>query len=254
MAIFKGFIDNPNISGIATDFDGTISKITKKRAEATIEPESKQILDKLSDYYPLVAVISGRPVKTISNLSGLNNVFYVGNHGAEYLFNGNLLVSEKAKKYAPLLKNIYEELKHDRLKNFELDYKKYSLAIHYRNQPDPMAAQEKIKKVIKNYIQKGLKLQHGRMVFDISIENIDKGMAVEYLIDKFNLHNFFYAGDDRTDIDAFKKMKELSKNNIYTLSAALMSSESPEELAKTANIRLDSTKELNEVFSKLLPG
>ena len=254
MVGFEDFLRQTNKSGIATDFDGTISAITEKRAQAKIEPTAKQRLAKLADYYPLVAIISGRPVKTIADLSGLDKVFYIGNHGAEYLYHGHLYVNPEAKKFEPILKKIYSELKNDHLRDYEFDYKTYSVAIHYRNQPDPKKARAEIEETIKSYLQPGLKVQHGRMVYDISIEKINKGMAISYLVDKFDLSNFFYAGDDRTDVDAFKAMKKLSDQGINTISAALLSSEAPAELAEAADIDLSSIEQLNNIFSKLLPS
>jgi len=253
MAYFKDFLRQKNKSGIATDFDGTISAITKRRAQAEIEPATRQILAKLADYYPLVAIISGRPVRTIADLAGLDKVFYIGNHGAEYLYEGHLYVKPEAKKFETILKKIYSELKNDHLKDYEFDYKTYSLAIHYRSQPDAKKTQAKIEETIKSYLQPGLKVQHGRMVYDISIEKINKGIAVSYLVDKYNLCNFFYAGDDRTDVDAFKEMKKLSSQGINTISAALLSSEAPAELAEAADIDLNSIEQLNDIFSKFLP-
>ena len=254
MVDFEDFLRQTNKSGIATDFDGTISAITEKRAQAQIEPAAKQRLAKLADYYPLVAIISGRPVRTIADLAGLDKVFYIGNHGAEYLYEGHLYVKPEAKKFEPVLKKIYSELKNNHLQDYEFDYKTYSLAIHYRSQPDTEKAQEKIEETIKSYLQPGLKVQHGRMVYDISIEKINKGMAISYLVDKFDLSNFFYAGDDRTDVDAFKAMKKLSDQGINTISAALLSSEAPAELAEAADIDLSSIEQLNNIFSKLLPS
>ena len=71
--------DNPEKTGIATDFDGTISSIMTDQKEATIDSKAKELLKKLKNRYKIVAIISGRPVKQLAGLVDINEIFYAGN-------------------------------------------------------------------------------------------------------------------------------------------------------------------------------
>lgn len=242
---------NRQVTGIATDFDGTISAIQLKQAAAIIEPQAKKLLIQLKQKYRLVSVISGRLVKQLAELVGIEGLFYVGNHGAEFLWNNNYKVEKDAQKVAPLLRQIYQQLRFYQ-KEFDLDYKKYSLSVHYRRHPQPALAQTKIQKLLKKYVRPELRIQKGRKVFDLSAKNIDKGSAIEHLINRFGLKYFLYVGDDRTDIDAFKKMSELQKQGIGTLKIALNSHETPKDLLKKSDVKISSIQELLELFEALL--
>jgi len=248
LSIFK---KEPSKTGIATDFDGTISAITPKNSDAKIDQEAKRVLARLQKRYRLVSVISGRPVRQLAELVGLEGLFYVGNHGAEYLTNAKYEVAPEAIRVAPTLAGIYQELKiHE--DDFALDYKTYSLSIHYRTHPNPEAAEIQLREILSKYREPCLKILKGRMVFDLSAKGIDKGRAVEHLVKAHDLKNFLYVGDDRTDIDAFKKMQELERSGVKTLRIALVSAEAPDGLINNCDHQLHSRKEVNNLFRQLL--
>lgn len=245
------FQKESKIAGVATDFDGTISAISQRQSQAKIDPQAKKLLRQLRQKYKVVSIISGRQVMKLAKLVDLEGLFYVGNHGAEFLSNNNYWVDEEAKKIAPLLDEIYQKLliyKHE----FELDYKKYSLSIHYRRHAEPKQAEKQLQGLLSKYINPDLRIQRGRKVFDLSAKHINKGNAVDYLINKHNLKYFLYIGDDRTDIDAFDKMTELKKQGITTVKIALASNESPKDLVTKSDLKLNSIKELLDLFQRLL--
>jgi len=251
MTSIEFFKKNRMQTGIATDFDGTISAITAKNSDAKIDKEAKKLLAKLQRRYCLVSVISGRPVKQLARLVGIKDVVYIGNHGAEYLINQSYKVVPEALRIASLLARINQELKiyED---NFLLDYKTYSLSIHYRLHPCPETAEIELKRILSKYVKKELKIIKGRLVFDLSAQGIDKGSAVEHLINAYGLKNFLYIGDDRTDIDAFKKMNKLESSGVRTLKIALESAEAPDGLIENSDLKLHSLKEVNDLFRQLL--
>lgn len=242
---------NRRDSGIATDFDGTISAIETQPAAAKIDAQAKVYLNRLRKRYKLVAVISGRKVKQLSQLVGIKGIHYIGNHGAEYLNDGRYSVDQKALEVAAKLEDVCQKIKPFARQGYEVDFKKYSLAIHYRLHPDPQAAQTKLKQLLQPYNQQ-LKVYAGRMVFDLGPYGVDKGQAIEYLVKKYRLKYFFYVGDDRTDIDAFNKMQEMKKQGIKTLKVALQTTESPPELISDADLVVAGISEVNKLFKQLL--
>lgn len=250
--ILKEFKKNKTKTLIATDFDGTISVIKNDHTQVTIDQEIKNLLQKLQTNRYLVAVISGRNVRQLAKLVGLRNIYYVGNHGAEYLTNSKYHVNRTALRTASIIKHIFEELTPYSKQNYLLDFKKYSLAIHYRNHPHPKQAQNILDNLFSKYNGRKLKIAKGRMVYDISTKGVDKGTAVKHLISEFCLKQFLYVGDDRTDLDAFNALKGLPERGVNTVCVALASSESPPELLASADIVLNSHKKLKDLFKNLL--
>ncbi|TET53628.1 MAG: trehalose-phosphatase [Actinobacteria bacterium] len=243
--------ENPKKTGIATDFDGTISKIRQNQAEAIIDEQAKELLLKLSNCYRTVSIISGRPVKQLAQTVDIKGVFYIGNHGAEYLHNSHYQLLQEAIDVEPVIAKIYSEQK-NKYSEFDFDYKKYSLAIHYRRHKHPEEAEKKIKELLEKYLTPQLKIQKGRMVYDIGPKNINKGLAINRLVNKYELEYFLYVGDDRTDIDAFKQMKNLEAKGIRTIKIALLSKEAPKGLVENSDIQIESLAQLNSLFRELL--
>jgi len=239
-------------AGITTDFDGTISTITLKQADARIDKEAKHLLESLSRKYRLVGVLSGRPVKQVSNLVGIKNIFYSGNHGAEFFKNGKYFINSQSLKQYPLIKEVYNKLKAHENK-YDLDFKKYSLSVHFRNSLNPNKTRHQLLQSLNQLVSPGMTLKKGRMVFDICAKNINKGTVIKYIVEKHHLKYLLYIGDDQTDIDAFIRMKKLEqKRGIKTLKIAIVSPEAPKNLGKHADYTLNSLKEINELFRNLL--
>ena len=223
---------------IFSDFDGTLSNITISPGKASINPLSKISLAKLKNEY-IIGIISGRPVKNISNLIGIECIYYVGNHGAEILFDGNLFVYLKAVKAAPLIKTIADDLRKRLKPPFELDFKKYSASIHYRKQPNPIFARKTIMKLLSKYDTNGiLEFNDGRMVVEIRVRGINKATALSRIIKEEQINDFIYLGDDSTDIDVFN----LEKPGHFNI--AVKNPEADSKVFDQADLILNDTDEV----------
>ena len=88
----------------------------------------------------------------------------------------------------------------------------------------------------------------GRRVLEIRppIE-ADKGTAVVRLLGEVGLRRALYAGDDTTDLDAFRGLDGLD----VAVRVAVVSDEAPVELADGADLVVGSPKALAEVLAKL---
>lgn len=68
------------------DYDGTLSPIAPHPDLATLSPEIKNVLFKLSHHSDVyVAIISGRNVDNVKKMVGIDGITYAGNHGLEIL-------------------------------------------------------------------------------------------------------------------------------------------------------------------------
>ncbi|MGC9974990.1 MAG: trehalose-phosphatase, partial [Gaiellaceae bacterium] len=94
----------------------------------------------------------------------------------------------------------------------------------------------------------GLYTRFGRMTLEIlpPIE-ADKGTAIRSLLDERGLTRALYAGDDATDLDAFRALEGLELG----VCVALDSSEAPVGLIEAADIVVSGPDELAELLRAL---
>ncbi|KAK3040073.1 hypothetical protein RJ639_027799 [Escallonia herrerae] len=96
----------------------------------------------------------------------------------------------------------------------KVENNKFCVSVHYRNVHEKSwkTVGECVHDVLKNYPR--LRLTHGRKVLEVRpVLSWDKGKAVEFLLKSLGLSNCddvlpIYVGDDRTDEDAFKVLRE----------------------------------------------
>lgn len=114
------------------DYDGTLAPIAPHPDLATLPPETKNVLQRLSnipDVY--IAVISGRGVENVKDMVGIEGITYAGNHGLEILHpDGSKFVHpmpvEYAEKVSGLLKALQDSVR-TQLNMSECCFKTFSL-------------------------------------------------------------------------------------------------------------------------------
>ena len=94
----------------------------------------------------------------------------------------------------------------------------------------------------------GFLTRYGRKVLEILPPlEADKGTAVRRLLTDRDLRRALYAGDDTTDIDAFRALDGLE----VAVRVAVASPEGPAELREAADIVVDSPAGLLAVLREL---
>jgi trehalose 6-phosphate phosphatase len=207
------------------DYDGTLTPIRQKPALGIITKRAKNILCELSKIPGCkLAVISGRCLKDISRLVGLENVIYGGNHGLELKGPQVRFRSPVAKKYRVILEQISRNLRNKlrSIKGVLIENKGLSLSIHYRQvAPKNIPAVKSIfcRATAFNLWRNEIRVRPGKMVFEVFPPvNWNKGKAILWLLQNLPVREDvpvfpIYIGDDFTDEDAFK----LLKNNGLTV-------------------------------------
>lgn len=206
---------------IFLDFDGTITPIVDTPEKAILPEATKRLLDDISRNPRLkLAFISGRTLKDIKERVGLKNAIYSGNHGLE--LEGPKIKHEPivSLRYKDILERIKDDLtqKLSPIKGALVEDKGLSLSIHYR-----LVAKEKVPFVktafheaIILYLVRGkIKIKFGKKVLEVRPpDESDKGKMVLWLLTRqiFAANNEsvypVYIGDDVTDEDAFKALKD----------------------------------------------
>jgi trehalose 6-phosphate phosphatase len=218
--------DAPDRSAIVLDVDGTLAPIVPRPEDAAVSDDTRRELERLVTAYRLVACLSGRAGADAERVVGVEGIRYVGNHGLE-LVDG---ADELAERMAAFRDAVGRDVEDKRL----------SLAYHFRQAPDEAAARVELEAVAARAEAEGLVVRWGRKVLEIRPSvAADKGTAVSALVREAAVTRALYAGDDTTDLDAFAGLASAGLEHVVRV--AVVSAEGPPELARSADIRVEST-------------
>jgi trehalose 6-phosphate phosphatase len=191
------FRSEPARAAVLLDVDGTLAPIVERPEDAAIPEETRREVERLASRYALVALVSGRPAADARRIVGLEGVEYVGVHGLER--------HPGVPKYTPQLERLIENVEWP----WRVETKAgVTVAFHYREVDDGDAS-EPVARVLQAAEDLGLAAQKGRKVVEVRPPiDVDKGTAARDLLAERGLRRALYAGDDTTDLDAFRGLDE----------------------------------------------
>jgi len=242
-------------AALVSDIDGTLSPLAPTPEEAKVLPECRRALADLARVLHLVAVVSGRRVEEARRMVGLDQLTYIGNHGLEHWDSGGGFRSKGEPYAAPMaeaLRALQQELRE--LAGVRLEDKGTVISIHYRSSPQPAAARQAILQACKRVLpQDGLISAEGKMVIEVRPPlAIDKGAVVRELVREHGLRGIVYLGDDLTDLDAFRAVRELrQEGNLLGLTAGVGGAEAPDRLASLSDILLPGPRAASQFLRVL---
>ena len=241
---------------LATDFDGTISEIASTPELAAVDPRSRELLTRLADRLPLVAVISGRGVEDARRLVGLPGIVYLGNHGLERWEDGAAHVEPLALSYHVALRSILEAARPAlKLPGLVIEEKETGASIHYRLTSDPAVAREQVISVLRDLTEDtGIQLVEGRRVVELRPSlDVNKGTALFDLLTRHPVRAAVYAGDDRTDLDAFTGLRRWEQQEGgRSLAVAISSPEMAADLRQAADVVVEGVEGWADLMDALL--
>ena len=196
------------------DYDGTLTPIVARPDQALLADERRNTLRELAKCYP-VAIVSGRDLRDVRELVGLEELIYAGSHGFDIAGPADLsLESQRGTRFLAALDSAEQELRQQlaAIDGALVERKKFSVAVHYRQvmAGDMAAVVEAVAQSLTRHPE--LHKTHGKKVYDLQPRvDWDKGKAVLWLLEKLGLDQPdvlpFYLGDDVTDEDAFKALE-----------------------------------------------
>jgi alpha,alpha-trehalase len=196
------------------DYDGTLTPIVDRPEFAFMSDEMRAAVNALADH-STVAIISGRDRRDVEQLVQLDSLFFAGSHGFDIAGpHGWHVQHEPGTQYLPLIDRAEKALREalGGVKGAIIERKKYSVAVHYRLVADDgvKTVQEAVKTVLSH--QPDLRMLQGKKVYDLQPRiDWDKGKAVLWLLQALDLNKTavlpLYVGDDITDEDAFRALK-----------------------------------------------
>ena len=120
-----------------------------------------------------------------------------------------------------------------------------TVSFHYRQAQDEAAARVELERVAERARELGLKPRWGRKVLEVVPPVVaDKGTAIRSLLADSGLERALYAGDDTTDIDAFRALATVEVG----VRVAVASAEAVDALREAADIVVESPAELVELL------
>jgi trehalose 6-phosphate phosphatase len=226
--------DDPAWAAILLDVDGTLAPIVSRPELAEVPEAARVELRRLVARYALVACISGRTGRDAWRLVGVDGIAYVGVHGLE--------LAPEADAWRPALHSFAV------LEWPWLEDKGLTVAFHWREAPDEEAAKSELEAIAVRARDSGLETRWGRKVLELRPPvDADKGSAVRTLLDEHGLRRALYAGDDTTDLDAFRGLDGCE----VAVRVAVASPEAPPGLRDAADLVVASPAELLELLRLL---
>jgi trehalose 6-phosphate phosphatase len=233
--LLERLAEDPRAGALLLDVDGTLAPIAATPESAVVPEATRNELERLARSYGLVACVSGRPAADASRIVGVEGIRYVGEHGLE-LDPAAAAWAEQLQEFAASAGWPSEP------------GKRYSLAFHYRDAEDELAALTALRGVAERALEAGLRPRWGRKVLEVRPPlAADKGTAVRSLLVDADLHRALYAGDDATDLDAFRSLDGLD----LAVRVAVVSTEGPSDLGRAADLVVGGTEELLELLRRL---
>ncbi|KAI8540282.1 hypothetical protein RHMOL_Rhmol09G0250700 [Rhododendron molle] len=228
------------------DYDGTLSPIVDNPDSAFMSLAMRAAVRNVAKCFP-TAIISGRSRDKVYEFVGLTNLYYAGSHGMDIMGpvrptsndqphctrstdkqGKEVNLFQPASQFLPMIDEVFKSLVDitKEIKGAKVENNKFCVSVHYRNVDEKcwMKIAESVDKILKDYPR--LRLTHGRKVLEVRpVLDWDKGKAVEFLLESLGLSDCddvlpIYVGDDRTDEDAFKVLREGNRGYGILVSSA----------------------------------
>jgi trehalose 6-phosphate phosphatase len=237
---------DPSRAAILTDVDGTLAPITERADEAVVPAPAREALARLSGRFGLVGCVSGRQAEEARRLVGLDEIAYAGNHGLELLLPGDgsprpdPSLAGRETEAADFMAAIDPETL--LAADLRQEDKGPIQALHWRGAGDEARAESRAHEIAAAAGQAGLEPRWGRKVLELRpVGGGGKDAAVASLLTGDRLDRAVYAGDDRTDLDAFRRLRELADGGelATAVCVGIVSPEAPPELPEEADLIVD---------------
>ncbi|CAB4926521.1 unannotated protein [freshwater metagenome] len=250
----------PGRSAVLLDVDGTLAPITTRASDTAVPEDTRAAIAQVAARFGVVACITGRRTLEARSIVGVDGLEYVGNHGTEILRGGaeHPEVRPEIEEWEPRVREIAERLLGDAsgpgAADLRLEDKGPIQALHWRGARDEDDSQAAAEELGRRAEAEGLVLHRGRMVLELRPPvPFDKGAAVRWLLEGRDVAAGLYAGDDRTDVDAFDGLRALRAEGTleHVVCVAAVDPDSPAVVAESADVSVDGTDGVRALLQEL---
>lgn len=249
-------------SAVLLDVDGTLAPIVRHAEDAHVPEPTRAPLIRIAKTYGLVACVSGRRAATARRIVSLGSISYVGNHGAEVLRGGRTEVEldREVAAWSGRVHRFFDaaldrnELRRLRVRGEDKDA---IVAFHWRGAPDEAAAEVAVRAVAAEAESAGFHTHWGRKVLEVRPPvELSKGRGIDALLREADVDTALYAGDDMTDLDAFRALRSAVADGrlAHAVCVGVASDETPAELEAAADVLVDGPAGVRAMLELLAAG
>ena len=251
----SALLEDPGSSALLSDIDGTLCRIVDRPENAKVPPKATESLEILCERLGLVACGTGRPALVGREMVGVDGVTYFGNHGLELLQPGGdqpevTLDPEQVHRAARFIAEndspVWVE------KKIRLEDKGPIQALHWRGAGP--RTEDLVRQIADMAISADLTAHWGRKVLELRPPDMEgKAGAVEHLLATNGFETVVFAGDDKTDLEAVRRLQEMRDQGQIPrlLVVAVGSTEGPEELFERADVMVSESDEWIDLIAGL---
>ncbi len=256
---------DPARSAVLLDVDGTLAPIVRHASEARVDEATRGLLIEIAQLYGVVACVSGRPAAVARQIVAIGSIAYVGNHGCEFLAPAatEVVLDPEVAPWIEKVRAFAAEGDADALARLRVrrEDKGPIAGFHWRGVPDEEAALTAVREIEQRAKDRGFDVHWGRKVLEVRPPlEIDKGRGVVGLLASSagrrpgaaTTDRGLYMGDDETDVDAFRGLRE-AVGAAAAVCVGVLSDETPAALERQADVMVDGSAGVREVLLGLLP-
>jgi trehalose-phosphatase len=196
------------------DYDGTLTPIVGDPRQALMPEAMRRAVRRLAKRC-IVGIISGRDLEDVRAKVAIDGILYAGSHGFDIAgpVNGGLEL-QLGREHMPALDRAERRLRAALagIPGAEVERKRFSIAVHYRNVGRGGAAP--VKRAVEAVAREapGLRKSRGKKVLELGPRmNWHKGRALLWILAELERGGPavfpVYVGDDTTDENAFRALK-----------------------------------------------
>jgi trehalose 6-phosphate phosphatase len=245
------FRDDPDGTGVFTDFDGTLAPIVDDPAAARPLPGVVGALAALAEVYGRVGVISGRPASFLAEHLGGRGVFLSGLYGLEFVEEGSGEVQaiDEAAPWRDIVEEVAAAGDAGLPAGISVERKGLCLTVHHRR--DPSLEPESRAWVDARAEETGLVVHPARMSFELRPPlKRDKGTVLAEAA--AGRRQVCFLGDDRGDLTAFDTLDRMAAEGATVLRVGVDSEEAPAELLERADVVVEGPEGSLRILRGLL--
>ena len=236
---------------IMLDVDGTLAPIAATPELANVPAETRDTLSRLIRLPDTnVILVSGRAATDAWRVANVTGVWVIGNHGFEVREpSGTIAADERVRGFdatiARAAETLYEEFQG--VRGVIVENKRWTLSVHYRL-VDESAVPMLRARTADLARELGLRVLEGKKIVELRPPvDVNKGTACVAFARRVGVTHaggsVLYAGDDRTDEDAFRELRAAVPSAVTVRIAS-----ADEEQSSHAELVFGTLPELRELL------
>lgn len=226
---------------VFSDIDGTLAPIVLDPQAARVTDRAREALRDLMSLGVGVGLITGRDLPMAREMTGLPDAWYAANHGLTLSIAGVDETPEVVRDFLPRAQAVIRETADVESAGVFVEDKGPIVAFHYRRAASPEEARSAIEAALSaSAAAAAFRVHEGRMVVELRPPlDVDKGTALEELSRRMDIGAVIALGDDRTDVDMFRRVTAMREGGTPGATVAVESAEVTDEVLDGADYCVD---------------